>query len=143
MGSFSVFIIGLVVGWFACKLLAGPTSSAGTAVTPLPAPTPEPVPAEAAPVVEANAAPAVAEPAPAQPQASTDAVSEQLQITRGQLESQQAEIKRLETELDAARRNVLAARHSASNHGSTISALRDQVSKLQRELKDALAAAKP
>lgn len=137
MSGFFLFALGLVVGWLACKMMAGSSAESGaTPVAAIPAPAPAPAATPAAPV------PAAAPVAAANPPAGGEAVTEQLHAARGEINSQKAEIKRLETELDAARRNLLAARHSASNHGSTIAALRDQVSGLQAELKAAQEAAR-
>ncbi|MGH1360570.1 MAG: hypothetical protein ACRBC3_17560 [Burkholderiaceae bacterium] len=138
MSGFMIFALGLIVGWVACKFMpssdAGPAGEQAAAGAP---PVFTPVTSQApAPVASTAAA------AEAQPTASRDAVSTELHAARGEINANKAEIKRLESELDAARRNLLAARHSASNHGSTIAALRDQASVLQRELKAALAAAK-
>lgn len=142
MSGFFLFALGLVVGWLACKMMAGSSAESGaTPVAAIPAPAPAPAATPSAPV-PAAAPVAAANPPAGTPSAGGEAVTEQLHAARGEINSQKAEIKRLETELDAARRNLLAARHSASNHGSTIAALRDQVSGLQAELKAAQEAAR-
>ncbi|MFK7965295.1 MAG: hypothetical protein AB8C46_15135 [Burkholderiaceae bacterium] len=142
MSGFVTFLIGLVVGWLACKLLSGSKSADATPALPANA-TPAAAPA---PVAAAPAAPASAAPVAAAPNAVATAdhagLAAQLHAAKAEVDSHANEVKRLESELDAARRNLLAAKHTASNHGSTISALRDDVKGLQRDLKAALEAAK-
>jgi len=141
VSGFVPFLIGLVVGWLACKLLSGSKSATEMPALPGNAQTPQ---AEPAPVT----APAPPASVPPLPTVSTSDSSEdhaglaaQLHTAKAQIQSHAKEVRRLETELDAARRNLLAARHTASNHGSTIASLRDDVKRLQRELKAALEAA--
>jgi len=143
VSGFVTFLIGLVVGWLACKLLSGSHSAADTPALPAntqapetnasPAPAPAPAQAQAiAPVAAASTS--------ASPGSTADhaGLAAQLHLAKAEIESHHNEVRRLEVELDAARRNLLAAKHTASNHGSTISSLRDDVERLQRELKAAL-----
>jgi len=143
--SVVTFLIGLVVGWLACKLLAGSSQAAATPALPAnaaPAATAPPI-AAATPAPASAAAPESSAPVAAAASTSTDhaGLAAQLHSAKAEIESRANEVRRLETELDAARRNLLAARHTASNHGSTIASLRDQVKRLQAELKAALQAA--
>ncbi len=140
MSGFVTFLIGLVVGWLACKLLSGNKSAEAAPALPANAP-PAAAPAPVATAPATPPAPVAAAPANATG-ADHAGLSAQLHAAKAEIDSHANEVKRLETELDAARRNLLAARHTASNHGSTISALRDDVKGLQRDLKAALEAAK-
>lgn len=145
MSGFVTFLIGLVVGWLACKLLGGSKSAADTPALPASAQASQASAAPAPAPAAAQAVAPVAAAAAAMPAASTTdhaGLAAQLHTAKTEIESHTNEVRRLETELDAARRNLLAGKHTASNHGSTISSLRDDVKRLQRDLKAALESAK-
>jgi len=145
------FLIGLVVGWLACKLLGGGKSAADSPALPATAQTsqtsqanaaPAPAPAATQAVAPVATAAAAAAAMPAASTADHAGLAAQLHMAKAEIESHSNEVRRLETELDAARRNLPPGKHTASNHGSTTSSPRDDVMRLQRDLKAALESAK-
>ena len=164
--SFVALIIGLVIGWLACKLMAEKsiktvedvrstassaidaavegTSAAGSKAMQAT----EGLAGKAAGAAgaaaqkAADSVNAIAEKAGAGSHPKVDELSDSLFDARKTIDEKENELRRVQSEIDAARRSVSAAKHQAGNHASTISSLRDEVAELSRKLQEAQEAAK-